>query len=80
MQAVVDRIEGDRAVLVVQGGGGTIVEMPLHLLPPVREGDVLEICIAKIEGAAEEARSRVGGLVEKLKRKRAEGTETGDRQ
>jgi len=68
MQAVVDRIEGDRAVLVVRSAEGEVVEMPLRLLPPVREGDVLEISIAKNEEAAEKARERISGLVEKLKR------------
>jgi hypothetical protein len=80
MQAVVDRIEGDRAVLVVRDADGTVVEMPLRLLPPVREGDVLDIAIAKNDEAAEAARGRVGGLAAKLKRKRPEGAGTDDRE
>lgn len=79
MQAVVDRIEGDRAVLVVRDADGAVVEMPLRLLPPVREGDRLEIVIAKNEEAAGEARNRVEWLVGKLKRKRYEGTDTEER-
>lgn len=80
MQAVVDRIEGDLAVLVVRSAEGEVVEMPLRLLPPVREGDVLEICIAKNEQAAEEARDRVEGLVGKLKRKRFEEKSAEERE
>ena len=74
MQAVVDRIEGERAELVVTGTGGGVLEMPLALLPPVSEGDVLEISVAKDDRATEAARGRVEGFVAKLKGTRAGGS------
>jgi hypothetical protein len=70
MQAVVDRIEGDRAVLIVRGTEGDVFEIPLSLLPPIGEGDVLDFIVAKNEEETDAARGRVEGLVGKLKRKR----------
>ncbi len=69
MKVTVDRIEGDLAVLLVRGDESVQILLPLRLLPPLREGDILDIAIAKDEQATEEARERVSALVERLKRK-----------
>lgn len=45
-RASVDRIEGDRAVLLVGERGERQIVLPLDLLPPgTREGDVLQLGI-----------------------------------
>jgi hypothetical protein len=54
LQAVVDRFEGDKAVLLLDGGGVAVV-WPRALLPGnVREGDVLAVTLA-VDAAATEA-------------------------
>jgi hypothetical protein len=70
MKAVIDRIEGKLAVLLMGEGGSIKVNMPLILLPEgCKEGDVLDIGIRKDENATVEAKGRSKGLIEKLKRK-----------
>jgi hypothetical protein len=70
MKAVIDRIEGKLAVLLIGEDGGVIVNMPLILLPEgCKEGDVLDIAIRKDEKATVEAKDRSKNLIEKLKRK-----------
>jgi hypothetical protein len=70
MKAVIDRIEGKLAILLVGEEGSIKVNMPLTLLPErCREGDVLDIGIRKDENATVEAKGRSKGLIEKLKQK-----------
>jgi hypothetical protein len=70
MKAVIDRIEGELAVLLMGEDGGIKVNMPLILLPEgCREGDVLDITIKKDEKTTVEAKDRSKSLIEKLKRK-----------
>jgi hypothetical protein len=69
MKATIDRIEGELAVLLV-GDGRIKVNMPLALLPEgCREGDILNISIERDLEATSQARERVSGLMEKLKKK-----------
>lgn len=70
MRATVDRIEGDFAVLVVDGNGKReFINYPISLLDGIADGDVLEITITKDTEATEAAKKRVGSLIEKLKNK-----------
>jgi len=70
MKAVIDRIEGKLAVLLMREDGSIKVNMPLILLPEgCREGDVLDIAIRKDEKATVEAKNRSKNLIEKLRRK-----------
>jgi hypothetical protein len=70
MKAVIDRIEGKLAVLLMGKDGNVKVNMPLILLPEgCKEGDVLDVAIRKDENATIEAKDRSKNLIEKLKRK-----------
>jgi hypothetical protein len=70
MKAVIDRIEGKLAVLLMGEDGSIKVNMHLILLPEgCREGDVLDIAIRKDEKATVEAKNRSKNLLEKLRRK-----------
>jgi hypothetical protein len=70
MKAVIDRIEGKFAVLLMGEDGSQKVDMPLILLPEgCKEGDVLDIAIRKDEMATGEAIDQSKNLIEKLKRK-----------
>jgi hypothetical protein len=70
MKAVIDRIEGKIAVLLVGEDGSQTVNMPLILIPEGgKEGDVLDIAIKKDEKATVEAKDQSKSLIEKLKRK-----------
>ena len=70
MKAVIDRIEGKLAVLLLGVDGSMKVNMPLILLPEgCKEGDVLDIEFRKDENATVEAKDRSKNLIEKLKRK-----------
>ena len=72
MKAVIDRIEGKIAVLLIeeQGQGDLKLDIPINLLPQdSKESDILEICITKDEKATKDAKARVTNLIEKLKSK-----------
>ncbi len=70
MKAIIDRIEGKLAVLLMGEDGRIKVNMPLVLLPEgCREGDVLNISIERDPEATRQARERVSSLMEKLKKK-----------
>jgi hypothetical protein len=70
MKAVIDRIEGNVAVLLMGEDGSQKVNMPLILIPEgCKEGDVLDIAINKDEKATVEAKDKSKSLIEKLKRK-----------
>lgn len=68
LRAVVDRIEADKAVLLL-GERGHCVDWPLDALPgEVAEGDVLTICIRRDCEAAADCRGAVCSLIDRLKR------------
>ena len=70
MKAVVDRVEGELAVLLLGDKGEFRLNFPLSLLPEgVKEGDVLNISIERDLAATEQTKERVSGLMEKLKQK-----------
>ena len=67
MEGVVDRIEGDKAVILVRGGGE--MYLPVGELPAgVKEGSVLKFDITMDEKAEEERRKKVQDLQRRLQR------------
>ena len=70
MKAVIDRVEGELAVLLLGNKGEFRLNFPISLLPEgVKEGDVLNISIERDLAATEQTKERVSGLIEKLKQK-----------
>ena len=75
MKAVIDRVEGDLAVLLLGEKGEFKLNIPLSLLPEgCKEGDVLNISIDRDSAATDQAKERVTDLMEKLKKKGQGGT------
>ena len=71
MKAIIDRIEGPVAVLILCEEESVQVNLPVSLLPPgCREGDILLIRIEQDRVATEAAQERVSGLIEKLKKRK----------
>ena len=69
-KVTLDRIEEDIAVLLVRDEELVKIRIPLFLLPPdSREGDILDITIARDVQETEDAKERVSSLLEKLKNK-----------
>jgi hypothetical protein len=69
MKAVIDRVEGKIAVLLL-GDESTKLNIPLSLLPDgCKEGDVLNMSFERDVVGTEQAKERVSGLMEKLKKK-----------
>lgn len=65
MIAVVDRIEGDMAVLLV-GPSELKVNFPVSLLPPIHEGAVLKLNIEVDENEEQQRRQQAQSLIDKL--------------
>jgi hypothetical protein len=72
MKAVIDRIEGKFAVLLI-GDGSVKVNLPLVLLSDAKEGDVLDVSITKDDKATTKAKDGSKRLIEKLKQKEQSG-------
>ena len=69
-KVTLDRIEEGIAVLLVRDEEKIKINIPLFLLPPEsREGDILDITIARDIKETEDAKERVSSLLEKLKNK-----------
>jgi len=69
-KVTVDRIEGSIAVLLLRDEEANIINIPLFLLPlGSREGDILDVTIARNIKETEDARERVSDLLETLKNK-----------
>ena len=70
MKAVIDRVEGELAVLLLGDKGEFRLNFPLSLLPAgCKEGDILNISIERDLAATEQTKERVTDLMEKLKKK-----------
>ena len=70
MKAVIDRVEGELAVLLLGDKGEFRLNFPLSLLPEgVKEGDIMSISIERDLAATEQTKERVSGLMDKLKKK-----------
>ena len=69
-KVTLDRIEEGTAVLLVRDEESIKINIPLFLLPPEsKEGDILDITIARDVQETEDAKERVSSLLEKLKNK-----------
>lgn len=69
-KVTIDRIEGNNAVLLLRDEEAVKINIPLFLLPPEsKEGDILNISIAREEQETEAAKEQVSALLEKLKHK-----------
>ncbi|NLK08688.1 MAG: DUF3006 domain-containing protein [Firmicutes bacterium] len=68
IQATVDRIEADKAVLLLATPEGEVpVDWPLALLPSgIGEGGKLDFCIKENKQAEDDARQRISDLLDKL--------------
>ena len=70
MKAVIDRVEGELAVLLLGDKGEFRLNFPLSLLPAdCREGDILNISIERDLAATEQTKERVSNQMDKLKQK-----------
>jgi hypothetical protein len=70
MKVTLDRFEDGCAVLLVRDDEIIEIDIPACLLPDdCKEGDILDISIRRDVEGTEEARERVSGLIEKLKKK-----------
>ncbi len=70
MKVTLDRFEDGCAVLLVRDDETIEIDLPACLLPgDCEEGDILDITIKRDKKSTEEARERVSGLIEKLKKK-----------
>ncbi len=66
VEGVIDRIEGDKAVILVKGGGE--MYLPVGGLPAgAREGSVLRFSITIDREAEEERRKKVQDLQKRLR-------------
>jgi hypothetical protein len=75
MKATLDRFEDGWAVLLLRDDESIEFELPACLLPcGCKEGDILDINIARDVEATEEAAERVASLIEKLKKKNTKST------
>ncbi|OPY52077.1 MAG: hypothetical protein A4E49_02026 [Methanosaeta sp. PtaU1.Bin112] len=74
MKAVIDRIEGDLAVVLLGERGEFKFNIRLSYLPEgSKEGDVLKISIERDLTATQETKQRVSSLMGKLKKKGQSG-------
>lgn len=63
-------MEGDLAVLILEGEGNHRFTLPAtHLPPGTREGDVLTLTLDSDEEATRSARERSAALIAKLRQK-----------
>lgn len=65
IKAVIDRFEGDKAVLLV-GEQETGITWPRELLPKSKEGDILSIQITVDTAATEQAKAEADDLFEQI--------------
>lgn len=69
-KVIVDRIEGDLAVLVLHSDDRVKLNVPIRCLPGgLREGDHLVMSFSEDQGSRASEKSRVDELLEGLKRK-----------
>jgi hypothetical protein len=67
-KVIVDRIEGDLAVLVLYDDDRVKFNFPIDRLPDgVKDGDHLQISFAKDEASRESEKNRVDDLLRELK-------------
>ncbi len=69
-RVVIDRIEGNLAVLVLYDDDRVKFNLPLRYLPKgAREGDHLQMSFAEDEAGRESEKKRIGDLLSELKKR-----------
>ena len=69
MKATVDRIDEGIAVLIDREDENRKFSVPASLLPPgCREGDILTVSFELDEKATAEAKKKISGLIQKLRK------------
>jgi|WetSurMetagenome_2_1015567.scaffolds.fasta_scaffold78388_2 hypothetical protein len=69
MKASIDRIDGDIAVLVLCDDRGSVVRLPVFLIPGAMEGDLVDLLITIDKAGTVAAREKSGEMVLKLGKK-----------
>ena len=70
MQATVDRIENDSAILITRDENPERVILPVSILPPgTREGDIVTIAIERDTSSADAAKLRIAGEIDRLRKR-----------
>ena len=69
MKAVIDRIENNILILVLFDNNGTVVQLPVFLLPGAGEGDIVDLLISLDEAGTTTAREHSRAMVTKLDKK-----------
>jgi hypothetical protein len=73
---IVDRIEDDLAVLVMSDDEKVKLNLPVNRLPKgVKSGDHLKVTFEIDRESADEVATEIEDLLDKLKRKKIEGSE-----
>ncbi|OGC07174.1 hypothetical protein A2230_06540 [candidate division WOR-1 bacterium RIFOXYA2_FULL_36_21] len=69
-KALIDRIEGDKAVVLLGEEDEATVYFPIQFLPQsIKEGDILNFKIAVKSRKTKEAKDKIREMIEKLKAK-----------
>ncbi len=71
MKAVIDRIEGSIAVLVLCEERGTVIRLPEFLLPGAREGDIVDLLVTRDVAGTAAARKKSSNMIAKLDKKKS---------
>jgi hypothetical protein len=67
VQATIDRIEGDVAVLVLDTGSPQTITVPSILIPDgCREGDIVRLTLEPDPEATRTGRERIAGTIARL--------------
>ncbi|MBI5701355.1 DUF3006 domain-containing protein [Candidatus Saganbacteria bacterium] len=66
-KAIVDRIEGSKAVLLIGEEEQDAVDFPKSFLPEVKESDILTIKVKLQSRKTTEAKEKVAEMIEKLR-------------
>jgi hypothetical protein len=66
---VVDRREGEYAILIPEDNPNEEIMIPYRFLQEIEEGDIIEISFKKDEIATKIARERIRRTIERLKNK-----------
>lgn len=68
IKALVDRIEGDKAVLLLGEEEEAAVDFPKSFLPGVKEGDIVTFKATISPKRTAEAKAKVVAMIDKLKK------------